>query len=174
MSMRCDAGAGKQDNTGILPGDVLTLETFMPYRLNVLAEVVSQSLARLYSDRYGIGIPEWRILAALGQYQTMTAKQVGTHSHMHKTKVSRAVSALEAKGLLERETDRGDKRAAFLTLTTKGRGIYDALKPVALEFSNALEDVLSPQDKEAFDRILRVLQERSEELAEEMGGAAQD
>lgn len=161
-----------RDDGGNPPADddVLTLETFMPYRLNVLAEVVSQSLARLYSKRYRIGIPQWRILAALGQYHSMTAKQVGEHSHMHKTKVSRAVAALQDKGLLTRETDTDDKRAAFLTLTDKGQGIYDALKPVALEFSQALEAVLDPADKDAFDRILRVLQERSEELAEEMGG----
>ncbi|MBZ0217203.1 MAG: MarR family winged helix-turn-helix transcriptional regulator [Fimbriimonadaceae bacterium] len=148
----------------------MTLETFMPYRLNVLAEVVSQSLARLYSKRYGISIPEWRILAALGQYHTMTAKQVGEHSRMHKTKVSRAVAALDAKGLINRRTDTGDKRAVFLSLSATGQGIYDALKPVALQFSQALEAVLEPGDKDAFDRILRVLQERSEELAEEMGG----
>ncbi len=141
----------------------------MPYRLNVLAEVVSQSLARLYSKRYDIGIPEWRILAALGQHQSLTAKQVGAHSHMNKTKVSRAVAALEEKKLLNRQTDLGDKRVAFLTLTEKGRGIYNALKPDALKFSRELEAVLDARDKEAFDRILRVLQERSEELADQMG-----
>ena len=169
MSMNYKQTNKDKDGHSHLPGNALTLETFMPYRLNVLAEVVSQSLARLYSDRYDIGIPEWRVMATLGQYQTMTAKQVGEHSRMHKTKVSRAVAALEAKDLLQRQTDAGDKRAAFLSLSNKGRSIYNALKPVAQEFSQALEAVLDLEDIKAFDRILRILQERSEELAEEMG-----
>src|SRR5690606_8188553 len=99
----------------------LTLEEFLPYRLNVLAEIVSQSLAKLYERRFGIANPEWRVLATLGQYPRMTAKQVGAHSRMHKTKVSRAVAALEAKGLIERSANADDLRESFLALTAAGR-----------------------------------------------------
>ncbi|WP_435370010.1 hypothetical protein, partial [Acinetobacter baumannii] len=68
----------------------LELETFLPYRLNVLASIVSQGLSGIYAKRYGIGDPEWRVMATLGQFGAMTAKDIGGHSHMHKTKVSRA------------------------------------------------------------------------------------
>src|SRR3712207_3443255 len=88
--------------------DVLKLEEFLPYRLNVLASTVSQSLARLYDERYGISIPEWRVLATLGQFGTLTAAEIGRHSHMHKTKVSRAVTQMEGKSLLRREPNRAD------------------------------------------------------------------
>jgi hypothetical protein len=72
----------------------LKLEEFLPYQLNVVASLVSQALSRIYSHRYGIDVPHWRILVTLGQYETMTAKAIGAHSHMHKTKVSRAVGEL--------------------------------------------------------------------------------
>src|SRR6185503_18249204 len=72
----------------------LKLEQFLPYRLNVVASLVSQALSRIYAERYGIGVPEWRVLVTLGQYGMMTGKTIGGYSHMHKTKVSRAVALL--------------------------------------------------------------------------------
>ena len=78
----------------------LKLETFLPYKLNVVASLVSHALSRIYSERYGIGIPEWRVLVTLGQYGSMTGKAVGAHSHMHKTKVSRAVALLEKRKIV--------------------------------------------------------------------------
>ena len=75
----------------------IELEHFLPYRLNVVAEAVSRALARLYEKRHGISIAEWRVIATLGQYERMTAKDIGAHSRMHKTKVSRA-SCTELRG----------------------------------------------------------------------------
>ena len=74
----------------------------MPYRLNVLATIVSQGFARLYSERFGISIPEWRVIAMLGQHRALTSKGIGERTHMHKTMVSRAVTDLERHGLLSR------------------------------------------------------------------------
>ena len=74
----------------------LVLEEFLPYRLNILSTIVSQGFARLYSARFGISIPEWRVVAMLGQHGTLTSKAVGQRTHMHKTMVSRAVSDLDA------------------------------------------------------------------------------
>ena len=73
----------------------LKLESFLPYRLNVVSSLTSQALSSVYATRYRIGVPEWRVLVTLGEYGVMTAKAVGAHSHMHKTKVSRAVAVLE-------------------------------------------------------------------------------
>src|SRR5262245_29471419 len=95
----------------------LKLEEFLPYRLNVCAALVSQALSRIYADRYRIGVPEWRVLVTLGQFGAMTAKAIGAHSHMHKTKVSRAVASLESRKLINRRVNRADLREAFLSLT---------------------------------------------------------
>ena len=95
----------------------LKLEEFLPYRLNVCASLVSQALSRIYAERYKIGVPEWRVLVTLGQFGMMTAKAIGSHSHMHKTKVSRAVALLERRKLVARRANRADLREAFLSLT---------------------------------------------------------
>src|SRR5262245_51159655 len=102
----------------------LKLEEFLPYRLNVCASLVSLALSKIYAERYKIGVPEWRVLVTLGQFGAMTAKAIGTHSHMNKTKVSRAVDLLEGRKIVTRSANRTDRRAAFLSLTTTGRAAH--------------------------------------------------
>lgn len=143
----------------------LKLESFLPYRLNVVASLVSQALSRIYADRYSIGVPEWRVLVTLGQYGTMTGKAVGAHSHMHKTKVSRAVALLEKRKLVTRRANRDDMREAFLSLTPAGRAIYEELAPIAIDFARRFTDAIAPADRAAFDRALDSLTKRAATLA---------
>ena len=142
----------------------LKLEEFLPYRLNVAAALASQALSRIYAERYGIGVAEWRVLVTLGQYGVMTGKAVGEHSHMHKTKVSRAVALLEKRKLLARRANKADMREAFLSLTPAGRAIYQDLAPVAAAFASRLVEAIAPGDRAAFDRALRALVERAKKL----------
>ncbi len=127
----------------------LSLETFLPYRLNRLAESVSRNFAHIYRDRHGMTRPEWRLLATLGQYGRMTATEVGRHSSMHKTKVSRAVSALEKRRWLMRETEPTDRRVEHLALTRTGREAYAELVPIAQAFEAQLLDRLDQREREA-------------------------
>jgi DNA-binding MarR family transcriptional regulator len=99
----------------------------------------------------------------------MTAKAIGAHTHMHKTKVSRAVALLEKRRLVARRANRDDMREAFLSLTAAGRAMYEDVAPHALEFARRLTDILSPSDREAFDRAIKQLTARSAELAAEVG-----
>ena len=145
----------------------LKLEQFLPYRLNVVASIVSQALSRIYADRYGIGVPEWRVLVTLGQFGMMTGKAIGAHSHMHKTKVSRAVAQLEKRKLVTRRANRADLREAFLALTPAGRTMYDDLAPIALEFADRLSEAVDSADRAAFERAIDRLIERSAKLAAE-------
>jgi DNA-binding MarR family transcriptional regulator len=146
----------------------LKLEEFLPYRINVVASVVSQALSRIYADRYGIGVPEWRVLVTLGQFGMMTGKAVGLHSHMHKTKVSRAVALLEKRKLIARRANRADLRESFLTLTPPGRAMYDDLAPIALDFAKRLSDAMEPTDRAAFERAMDRLTDRAAKLAAEV------
>ena len=146
----------------------LKLEQFLPYQLNVVASLVSQALSRVYARRYRIGVPEWRVLVTLGQYGVMTGKAIGGHTHMHKTKVSRAVALLEKRKLLARRGNRADKRESFLSLTGSGRAMYEELAPHALDFARRLTDILTPSDREAFDRAVTELTARSAQLVAEM------
>jgi len=152
----------------------LKLEQFLPYQLNVVASLVSQALSRVYARRYGIGVPEWRVLVTLGQFQVMTAKAIGAHTHMHKTKVSRAVALLEKRRLLARRPNREDKREAFLSLTAAGRTMYEELAPHALDFASRLTEILPPGDREAFNRALKQLTARSAQLVAETGQQGDD
>jgi DNA-binding MarR family transcriptional regulator len=153
-----------------VPTALLKLEEFLPHRLNVLSSLVSHALTRVYGQRYGIGIPEWRVLVTLGQYEVMTGKAVGAHTHMHKTKVSRAVAQLEQRKLVIRRANRADLREAFLSLTPAGRAVYEEAAPIALEFTNRLSEVVEPADRVAFDRAVRQLTERSAKLVVEIEG----
>jgi DNA-binding MarR family transcriptional regulator len=132
----------------------LALETFLPYRLNVAATLVSQGLARIYSQRHDIGIPEWRVIATLGEFGSMTAKAIGAHSHMHKTKVSRAVAVLQARGWVLRKVNASDQRESFLALSARGRAVYDDLVPIALDYARRLDEVIGERDSISFDRAL--------------------
>jgi DNA-binding MarR family transcriptional regulator len=138
----------------------LRLEGFLPYRLNMLATEVSQSLARAYGRKFGISIPEWRVLATLGQYGVMTARDVGAHSRMHKTTVSRAVAALEKRRLIVRRANRADLREAFLALTDAGTSIYHEIVPMARAFSDSLCESLTDMERQQMDMLIDKLSER--------------
>lgn len=138
----------------------IELEGFLPYRLNVLATSVSQSLARVYGERFGISIPEWRVLATLGQFREITAREIGLHSHMHKTTVSRAVAALADRHLIARRQNNADMREAFLTMTPRGHTIYLQIVPLARAFAEQLSEGLSRDELQLLDGLISKLMGR--------------
>lgn len=158
----------KADSTDAVEQAPLKLEHFLPYQLNVVASLVSLALSRVYARRYRIGVPEWRVLVTLGQYGVMIGKAIGAHTHMHKTKVSRAVALLEKRKLLVRRANRADMRESFLSLTASGRAMYEELAPHALDFARRLTEILTPSDRDAFDRALKQLTDRSAQLVAEV------
>ena len=101
----------------------------------------------------------------------MTAKAIGSHSQMHKTKVSRAVAHLERRKWLARRTNRADLREAFLSLTPAGRVIYDEAAPIALDFVRKLMATLDAADRAALDRALKKLTERSALIAPDIANS---
>ena len=150
----------------------LKLEHFLPYQLNVVSSLVSQALSRVYARRYRIGVPEWRVVVTLGQHGVMTAKAIGAHTH--KTKVSRAVALLEKRRLIARRANREDMREAFLSLTAAGRTMYEEVAPHALDFARRLTEILTPADREAFNRALKQLTAQSAQLVAEVGQEDED
>jgi len=135
----------------------LDLDSFLPYRLDILADAVSRALSRLYKDRYGLAVPEWRVLAHLGQYAPITAKAIAAHSRMHKTKVSRAVAELERLGFVRRADSDEDRREEPLSLTVKGKAAYDDLAPRAADFARHLLDDLSMTERRALESAINRL-----------------
>jgi DNA-binding MarR family transcriptional regulator len=134
----------------------LLLENFLPYRLNRAAAQVSRDFRRVYGPHHDLTVPEWRVLATLGEFDEMTAKSIGAHSSMHKTKVSRAVGALESKRWLTRRQSSSDRREEFLSLTPLGRQTYSAIVPRALAFEKALLKRLGPHARSLLDGMDRL------------------
>jgi len=122
----------------------LVLENFLPYRLSRLAGAVSRDFRAVYGRHYDLTVPEWRVLATLGQFGEMGAKAIGVHSDMHKTKVSRAVRALETRRWLKRGEVPEDRREEILSLTPRGEDAYAEIIPRAIVFERALLAALGP------------------------------
>jgi DNA-binding MarR family transcriptional regulator len=123
----------------------LQLEQFLPYRLNRIAAAVSQDFRSVYGPHHDLTIPEWRVLATLGQFEAMSAKDIGRHSTMHKTKVSRAVRALEERRWLRRRESEEDRREEILTLTALGEKVYRDIVPKAVAFERRILDELGSE-----------------------------
>ena len=141
---------------------VLSLDQFLPYQLNFLAEEVSRSFSRIYADQFKISIPEWRVVAILGQSGPLTAKTIGERSTMHKTKVSRAVAALEKRKFILRNPNSVDLRESFIELSESGQGMYRDLVPQAFAFNAMLKSALSEAERETLESIFSKLHQASQ------------
>jgi len=141
------------------------LEHFLPYRLSLLTNTVSQGIARSYRDPYEISVTEWRILAVLGRFPGLTASELVERTAMDKVSISRAVKALEEKRLLRRETDHGDRRRMRLQITRlRGREVLNQVIPKALQYERQLLDCLSASEARTLSRLLGKLQTRAESI----------
>jgi DNA-binding MarR family transcriptional regulator len=137
----------------------LQLTNFTPFRLNRLATGISDHLAQVYKQRFGLEIPEWRVIATVGPAWTCTAQHVADTTRMHKTRVSRAIAHLVKRGLIERTCNADDRREMELRLTKTGREMYTEIVPVALEQERALLACLGEEELRAFSGGLERLEE---------------
>ncbi|MEE8258445.1 MAG: MarR family transcriptional regulator [Sphingomonadales bacterium] len=137
----------------------LKLKEFLPYRLSVLSNLISRDIARDYQTRFSITIPEWRVMAILGEAGGLSASAVAKSTAMDKVAVSRAVARLEEVKFITRRIDRADKRRAILSLSPKGREIYQQVVPVALGYESKILGKLTPEDKQSLDLLLEKLTE---------------
>ncbi|MDE2182831.1 MAG: winged helix-turn-helix transcriptional regulator [Alphaproteobacteria bacterium] len=132
----------------------LVLDRFIPYRLSVLTNRLSDAIARQYSERFGLTIPEWRVTAVLGESSGLSATDVAARTAMDKVQVSRAVASLVAAGRVARSDDDVDGRVSRLALTRAGRRIYEEIAPLALSLEAEFLSVLTAEERKALDRLL--------------------
>jgi len=136
-------------------GSRLDLFRFVPFRLNRLAAEVSAALSGEYQERYGIDIPEWRVLATLGfRNDACSAQYIAHCTRTHKSTISRAVTALMTRQLVERVENEDDRREFRLRLTRKGKALYEQLIPRLLRKEREIMSCLSPQEQKDFARLL--------------------
>ncbi|RZA18279.1 MAG: MarR family transcriptional regulator [Lysobacteraceae bacterium] len=141
------------------PHAQLKLEDFLPYRLSVLSNRASSAIAREYSERFDLNIPEWRVMAVLGRFSGLSANQVAQRTAMDKVAVSRAVARLLESGRIEREFDDDDRRRSVLRLSEAGYGVYDQIVPMALDFERHLLGDMAPDERALLFRLLDRLDE---------------
>ena len=136
-------------------GGDFDLQDFLPYLLNQAAEATSRGFQASYRARHGLTRTQWRVMANLGRFGAMTARDICRLSHIEKTKVSRAVAGMEAQGLLSRTTSAEDRRAENLSLTAKGRSVFAEIGQQAIDFDTELRSRLGPERAARIDTILR-------------------
>jgi DNA-binding MarR family transcriptional regulator len=135
----------------------LDLDSFVPYRLSVLSNRVSSAIAGEYSERFGLTIPEWRIMAVLGGTPGLSAREVAERTAMDKVQVSRAVARLLSGKRIQKEADGEDGRVTRLKLSPKGRAIYDEIVPLALHLEELFLSSLTPAERKTFDALMTKL-----------------
>lgn len=141
--------------------DELKLEDFMPYRLAVLSNTVSTTVARAYDKRFKVSIPEWRVIAILGRFPGLSAVEVAERTMMDKVAVSRAVTKLIKKGRIDRQFADADKRRSILNLSDEGRILHDEIAELALSFERDLLEGLAPEELDEFNSIMERLLARA-------------
>jgi DNA-binding MarR family transcriptional regulator len=141
----------------------LILEDFLPYRLAVLAQKMSRELSGVYGERFGLSIPEWRILANLGRFGPLYAGELAERSSMDKPKVTRALQRLEAGGLVQRAVDAEDRRQVRLALTRRGRSVFREIAALALDWEARFLAPLSYAERGTLQRVLTKLMRRDED-----------
>lgn len=146
------------------PSQALELENFLPYRLSILAQIVSESLHDLYAEPFGLTVTQWRVMAALGRFAPLTASEVGLRIVMDKVAVSRAVAGLKKRGLVERLTDRADRRRASLRLSPRGRAMHARIVPIAIAYEERLYEALDAAERRNLDALTRRLFEHATAL----------
>lgn len=139
------------------PADRLDLDRFLPYRLSVLTNVVSGSLARIYADRFGLSVTEWRVMAVLGTGQPPAAVDICAKTAMDKVQVSRTMARLISRGLVMRAADHGDRRRAVLRLSADGDAMFRRIAPLAVAYERRLVETLSAVEVAQLDGLLAKL-----------------
>jgi DNA-binding MarR family transcriptional regulator len=150
-----EVGTGSREENASKKGSKLDLFRFVPFRLNRLAAEVSAALSSEYQERYGLDIPEWRVLATLGfRNDACTAQYIAHCTRTHKSTISRAVTALMTRQLVERVENEDDRREFALRMTRKGKALYEELIPRLKRKEREIMSCLSAQERKQFALML--------------------
>ena len=142
-----------------MTADMLRLDAFIPFRLSVTSNMVSETIASTDQALFALTIPEWRLIAVIAENAGTTQQQVGRRTGMDKVTVSRAALALVERGLIERRPHASDRRSQLLHLTTSGHDLYAAVAPKALELERRIFADFDPKEVAAFGAMLLRVQE---------------
>lgn len=132
----------------------LLIDGFLPYRLSIASNAISEVIATAYRRRFDISVLEWRIVAILGESEPLAPREISARGRMDKVSVSRAAKTLEGRGMIARFAHDGDQRSHHLTLTDAGRALYDSVVPEAIALEERLFEGFEPWERAALARFL--------------------
>jgi DNA-binding MarR family transcriptional regulator len=138
---------------------MLRLDAFLPFRLSVTSNLVSETIASTYQALFGLSVPEWRLIAVIAEEDGTTQQLIARRTRMDKVSVSRASIALTGRGLIERRPHVSDRRSQSVHLTKSGRELYAAVAPKALELERRIFARFAPADIASFSKMLLQVQE---------------
>jgi DNA-binding MarR family transcriptional regulator len=147
------------------PSDGLRLDAYLPYRLSVASNEVSRLIARAYEDRFGLSVPQWRLICILAEDGPSTPQSVVARTATDKVIISRAAQALTARRLIQRTPNVADGRSHHLELTETGRGLHAEVTPLALTYEQEVIAGLSTSEVEGLQRLLRRIEQAATRLA---------
>lgn len=139
----------------------LILEDFLPYKLAILSHTVSSLVAHVYDKRFGLTIPEWRVIAIVGRFPGLSAVEVAERTMMDKVAVSRAVTKLIKSGRIDREFADADRRRSILNLSEQGQQVHDEVAPLALKMEDDLLHGLSADEIHTLNGVIERLLARA-------------
>jgi len=143
----------------------LNLETFLPYRLSIVSNRVSEAIATAYDRLFGLKIPEWRLIAVIAEGDGITQQSLCVATRMDKVTVSRAARALVERGLVARRAVDDDRRSHLLALTRTGQALYHQVAPKALELEAAILAGLGSEERVALTAMLDRIEAAAEAVA---------
>jgi len=148
---------------------MLKLEDFLPYRLSIASNRVSGAIATTYQALFGLRIPEWRLIAVLGEGGEMTQLAIGRVTQMDKVSVSRAAIALVDRGLAKRSPNPDDQRSHHLSLTKAGRTLYEEVAPMAIAIDHQIFAGFSAREITSLRSMLERLEAAAAALEADQG-----
>ena len=142
----------------------LKLAEFLPYQLSITSNAVSDLIARAYRGRFALKVPEWRLMAVLGEVASATQRELVAATAMGEVAVSRASKARGGGRVSGRAPNAGDGGSHHRALTATGRGLYEQIVPLALSVEAELEKILGSGEAKALETMLAQLRARVAEL----------
>jgi DNA-binding MarR family transcriptional regulator len=143
-----------------MPDTKLILSEFLPYQLSITSNAVSDLIARSYHGRFGLKIPEWRVMAVLAERGSATQRDLSSATQMDKVTVNRASKTLVERGLVGRAPNATDGRSHHLALSATGEELYQQIVPLALAVEVEIESILGRDEAASLFALLAKLQSR--------------
>jgi len=149
-----------------MAADRLILDRFIPYRLSIASNLVSDVIARAYESLFGLTIPEWRLVAVAAENDGITQHAIGIATRMDKVTVSRAAIALGNRHLIERRPNPADRRSHLVVLTKDGRRLYASVAPKALQLERRIFERFDVTALDSFMAMLREIESAALDVAD--------